>query len=418
MTRHLVVLALLVLPFADFRATAEDPPAQEARPRAIAEFEDAVAALAEKARPSLVRIAGHYQFGDEDQKKDPDFYVSNEFSGVIYSAEGHVITVASAVRGAKRIEVILGGDLQFEAETVGIDDLTNLAVVKFDPGAAKLAPVKFGDSDAVKPGHFVLAVGNPYGLSGSLSHGMVSGIRRSVGGGVSTLVGLMQITAPINPGDAGGLAVNSRGELIGILSSTFQRASAFDDWDQLFEEFKEGFDWDRFRKELKKNEGSANLPKDLQELVERLMEDRKKALAKRRSAGMRFPGEQLGAEGINFVTPSNTVKKVADALIRSGKVERGFLGIRVAPVEPALRKHLEIPPGRGVLVVIVTRGSPAAEAGLEMWDVVLSVDGQDIADIETLAELVMSKTGGETVTIKLLREKKELELKATIGKSK
>jgi S1-C subfamily serine protease len=415
-------LALLALaPLAAFRAVAEPPQPEPPRPRppAIAAFEDEIIQIAEAARPSLVQIACHFRFGDQ---KDADFYVANEFSGVVYAVESgkvDVVTVGSAVRGARKVEVVLADSASYEAEVVGVDDVTNLAVVRFDPGDRKLRPAQIGDSDTLRPGNFVLAVGNPFGLKASLQHGIVSGVRRTVGGWTTAQTGLIQVTASINPGDGGGLLLNSRGEVVGILSSTFQRASAFEDYEDLLNEYLEGFDWKEFLKKARQpKEGEALVPKDLKELVERLMEERKKQLLKYRQKGGRISPQALGAEGINFAIPSNLMKRIVGDLRKTGKVERGYLGIRVVPMDPALRKHLGLEPGRGIVVMWVEEDSPGHKAGLQVHDVILSVDGRDVDEIGVLAEVVGARREGEEVPIQIVRQGETMDLKATLTKRK
>ncbi len=412
-------LVLALAPLAAFRAQADPPPSEppRVRPPAIGQFEDEVGRLADGARPWLVRISCHYKVDDQ---KDGNFFVANEFSGLVLSVEKeavHVVTVGSAVRGARKVAVLAADGDDFTAETVGIDEVTNLAVVRFDPGETKFTAARFGDSDRVRPGNFVLAMGNPFGLEGSVANGIVSGVKRSIGGVVQPMMGMLQVTAPINPGDAGGLLLDSRGDVIGVLASTFQRASAYDDLESAFGEFLEGFDWEEFLKKVKQpKDGEALMPKDMKALVEKLMNERKKAiLKKRRNEGL-LSAQQLGAEGINFAIPSNLVLRIAGELKTNGRVERGYLGIRVMPLDSALRKHLGLPAGRGLVVATVESGSPAAEAGLQLYDVIVQVDGKDVSDVSSLAELIGGHKQGDSVAIKVRRGQEDKDFAATLGK--
>lgn len=417
--KHLRLAVLALAPFAAFGVQADPPPAQppRERPPAIAQFEDEVSRLAEGARPWLVRLSCHYQV---DEQKDGAFYVANEFSGVVLSVGKdavHVVTVGSAVRGARKVSVVVANGDDFDAETVGIDDVTNLAVIRFDPGEARFEAAKFGDSDRARPGAFVLALGNPFGLDGSVANGIVSGVKRSIGGMIQPMTGMLQVTAPVNPGDAGGILLDSRGEVIGVLASTFQRASAYDDLESAFGDFLEGVDWEEFLKKAKESKnGDGLMPKDLKELVEKLMNERRRALVKKRRNEGLLSVQQLGAEGINFAIPSNLVLRIAEQLKASGKVERGYLGIRVMPLDSALRKHLGIPAGRGLIVVMVESGSPAAMAGLQLHDVIVQVDGKDVVDVNSLAELVGGHRQGDAVAIKVRRGQEDRDFTATLGK--
>ncbi|KAF0243123.1 MAG: peptidase S1 and S6 [Planctomycetota bacterium] len=326
------------------------------------------------------------------------------------------MTVGSAVRGARKVEVFAPDGNDFTAETVGWDDVTNLAVVRFDPGDSKFVPARFGDSDRARAGSFVLALGNPFGLEGSVSNGIVSGVKRSVGGMVQSMTGMLQVTAPINPGDAGGLLLDSRGDVIGILASTFQRASAYEDLESVFDKFLEGFDWEKFLEEAKqKKDGQDLLPKDLKDLVEKLMEKRKKALLKSRRNDGLFSAQQLGAEGINFAIPSNLVLRIAGELKASGKVDRGYLGIGVVPLDNALRKHVGLPPGRGLLVTVVAPDSAAAQSGIQLYDVILEVDGKPVSDLSSLTELIGGHKQGDSVALKIRRGQEDKDVSAVLG---
>jgi len=409
--------ALALLPLAAFRAQA-DPPAgnREPAPRlpAIAAFEDEVARLAESARPWLVQISCHYRFGKGDE--DGDFVLRNEYSGAILGVEDRkawVVTVASAVRGARRVDVILPGGDDLPAEVVGIDDASNLALVSFDPENRKLQAAPLANNESLKPGQFVLALGNPYGREHSVASGVVSGVRRSVGGFGASFTGLIQITAAINPGDAGGILLNSRGEVVGILSSTFQRATT-GDVESLLDEFMEDFDWGAILRKARVKEGQDLVPRDLEALIRKLMEERKKALVKKRRSDSRIAAQDLGAEGINFAIPSSVVKRITGELRLHGKVDRGYLGVHVVPVESALRKHLGLEPGRGVEVLIVGPGSGAAEAGVEVHDVIVQIDGQDVRDMTSVAESVGVHKPGETVTLTIRRGNDERKVAVTL----
>lgn len=194
----------------------------------------------------------------------------NEFSrcsGVVLDNLGHVVTIASSIKGAEKVCIkTLSGKL-FPAKLVGIDNVTNLALVRVED-AQSFPCVAKGDSSKLSLGSFLISVGNPYGLQNSPSLGIVSGLERIVKFDDHLLLGLIQTTAAINPGDAGGLAVDSKGEFVGVICSTLGATKPM---------------------------GNA----------------------------MVLP------QGINFVIPSNTVYWVCDNLIKHGKVKRGRMGINV-----------------------------------------------------------------------------------------
>ena len=277
-----------------------------------------------------------------------------EGSGVVYDDQGHIVTNAHVVAGARQIRVTASsGGSALEAEPVGAFAPDDLAVVKVNGGSLK--PAVWGDSGKAEVGQMVMAMGNPLGLAGSVTNGIVSALHRTVstqGEGDfqgSTIADAIQTSAPINPGNSGGALVTLDGKVIGVPT-----AAASD------------------------------------------------------------PGAGGAAPGIGFATPSNTVKRIVPQLIRTGKVSdsgRAALGVVVRTiVDPQSGRR------SAVAVAEVTRGGGAAEAGIEAGDLILSVDGTATPDQTALSSVLANKKPGDVVTVEVQKpDGSEQQVKVTLG---
>lgn len=219
-------------------------------------IENAVMRIVKKVKNSVVSI--------KSCNGNSDFA---RHSGVILDTDGHIVTIASSLRNTKNICVKTLSKEFVPAKLIAIDDLTNLAVIKVE-NAKNFQSIAKGDSSKLEIGAFLISIGNPYGLQNSASLGIVSGTNRVVKFNDNLISGLIQTTASLNPGDAGGLAVNSRGEFAGVIYSTLGNSKPI---------------------------GNA----------------------------------MLMPQGINFIIPSNTVYWVCQNLIKYGKVNRGRMGISI-----------------------------------------------------------------------------------------
>lgn len=242
-------LFLLVQPFLFCQETQDVEPS-------LVDIENAVMNIVEKVKDSVVSI----EFCGNEKKK-------LKHSGVILNSEGYIVTIATSLNDVSNVCVKTNDGNMLTANVIGIDQVTNIAVIKVDSPEQLTSAIK-GDSSKLKLGSFLISIGNPYGLESSPSLGIVSGLERVVKLDEKLLIGLIQTTAAINPGDAGGLTVDSRGNFVGIICSTLGN----------FEPF-----------------GNAI----------------------------------VAPQGINFVIPSNTVCWVSEQLIQFGKVNRGRIGITV-----------------------------------------------------------------------------------------
>jgi putative serine protease PepD len=264
-----------------------------------------------------------------------------EGSGVVYDDKGDIVTNAHVVAGASKFEVSQAtGGKPLKGTLVGAFNADDLAVIKVT-GGTSLHPARFGDSSPLKVGQIVLAMGNPLGLSGSVTQGIVSALGRTVTSRSegpfpgATIANAIQTSAAINPGNSGGALVTLTGEVIGIPSS-----AAID------------------------------------------------------------PEVGAAAQGIGFAIPSRTVNLIVPQLIKSGKVTesgRAALGVRVRTIVDDSGQ-----PG-GVGIVTVTKGGPADKAGLQPGDTIVSVDGTPTHDQSALAEALAGLKPGDVAKVEIMR---------------
>ena len=285
-------------------------------------------------------------FGDPDGMfGSRNRYASSLGSGVIVSADGYVLTNNHVLgQGSiERVTVALGDKREFEAKIIGVDSWTDLALLKVD--ATNLPVIPWGDSSRLKVAEWVMAIGNPYQLSQSVSLGIVSALGRS-NVGISTYEDFIQTDAAINPGNSGGALVSARGELIGINTAIFAQSG--------------------------------------------------------------------GYQGIGFAVPSNLARHIADELKTYGAVRRGSIGyLEVAPLTTHIADQLKAPSADGVVVMDLRQGS-ASRAGLEQYDIILTVNGQKISDTATLLKIISDAPIGSTATVEILREGQRRTLRVPI----
>ena len=354
-------------------------------------------------------------------------------SGVVYDRAGHIVTVASSVPPGRRVKVTLADGRTLRATVRGRDPVSNLAVLEVNTGelqGKELVPVRWGRSADVRPGALVLAVGSSFGMGPSVTLGVVSAVERSVGGHAD----LIQITAPINPGDSGGMLVNSRGELVGIISATFGRAPSGEWLRDFFREMRrrwrvppalpdwfERFEPERFlrpRRDVPKGDRER-----LAEEIEVLLDGGRPGLHRGGNAwelllagpGLAPEGEvsvtispsiPVGSQGMNYAIPADEAKRVVEQLIRRGRVARGWLGVEI---------EARIDDRPGLEVARVMPGSPAEKAGIRSGDRLLAVDGVEVNRFARLARTIGSRAPGTRVKVKLLRNGKPLTVTVVLG---
>ena len=267
-------------------------------------------------------------------------------SGVIVSADGYVLTNDHVVAGADDIRVTLADRREVKARLVGTDPKTDLAVLKL-PGAS-YPVVALADSSRVEVAQVVLALGNPFGLSQTVTQGIVSAVGRA-DLGITDYEDFIQTDAPINPGNSGGALVDARGALIGINTAIFSQTG--------------------------------------------------------------------GYQGIGFAVPVNMARQVLDQLVKRGRVTRGYLGVSVQTVTPALARGIGLSAQRGVVVADVAPDSPAARAGLARGDVITAVDGTPVDDPGRFRNLIAGMRPGTTVKLTVLRDGREQTLDVSVGET-
>jgi serine protease Do len=271
-------------------------------------------------------------------------------SGVIVSSDGYLVTNNHVVQRASSIEVQLRDKRSFKGKVVGADPDTDVAVVKID--GKDLPTAALGDSSSLHVGDIVMAFGNPFNFSFSVTRGSVSAIGRP-GSQINKLENFIQTDAAINPGNSGGALVNVRGQVIGI--NTF--------------------------------------------IV----------------SGNSGPGSEGGFLGLGFAIPSNTVKHVMEDLVKTGKVSRGYLGVSLGILDDKMAREFKLPDTSGALVEDVTPDSPADKAGIKNGDVIRKLDGQKVEGSEELTNTITSMKPGTTVNLEVFRDGKPMNVKVTLG---
>jgi len=265
-------------------------------------------------------------------------------SGVIVTADGYVLTNSHVVDGADQIQVTLGDRREFKAKLVGADPKSDVAVLKL-PGAG-FATIALGDSSKTQVAEVVLAIGNPFGLDGTVTMGIVSAVGRA-NLGIADYEDFIQTDAAINPGNSGGALVSAGGALIGINTAIFTQSG--------------------------------------------------------------------GYMGIGFAVPINMARQVMDQLVSRGRLNRGYLGVAVQDVTPAIVRGLGLSVEGGILVSDVTPGGPAAQAGLQRGDVITSIDGKPVTDVGHFRNLVAGTAPGTRVQLTILRNGRQQAAEVAIG---
>jgi len=267
-------------------------------------------------------------------------------SGFIIDPSGLIVTNNHVVGEAAKVEIILQDNTRYPAKVVGRDPHTDLAVLKITPDKP-LPSVAFGDSSAAQVGDWVVAVGNPFGLGGSVTTGIISARGRDIHSG--QFDDFLQIDAPINRGNSGGPTFNLNGEVIGINTAIYSP-----------------------------NGGSV---------------------------------------GIGFAVPSNVAKTVVAQLEAHGKVSRGWLGVQIQEVTPAIAASLGLHDEHGAIVAAVTPDSPGAKAGLKQGDVILSFNGGEVKQLRDLPRLVSAMAPGSAASLTVWRNGQSSELRTTLGEA-
>ncbi len=288
-------------------------------------------------------------------------------SGFVVDKAGHIVTNYHVIQGADEIRVSFSNRDTVEAQLVGSDPSTDLAVLQVDTSATALTPLPLGDSDKVEVGDPVVAIGNPFGLDRTATSGIVSALQRLITApNRYTIDHVIQTDAPINHGNSGGPLLNSRAQVIGVNTQI----------------------------------ETGGVPNS-------------------------------GNVGIGFSVPSNTVKDVVAQIMRTGRVDRAYLGISGQAVNSVVAETYNLPVAKGVLVESVTSGSGAGKAGLQGGetqvvvagetyvlggDIIVSFDGKQISSIEQLRDAIAGHKPGDKVSLVIYRKAKKTSVTVTLAR--
>ena len=284
-------------------------------------------------------------------------------SGFVIDKDGHILTNYHVIADARQVEVTLHNRKKYKATVVGTDPPHDLAIIQIK--APDLVPAVLGDSRNLQVGQKVYAIGNPFGLSGTMTRGIVSSIRPVREPNGATIDEAIQTDAAINPGNSGGPLMNWHGEVIGIntmiLSSVNQNA------------------------------------------------------------------------GIGFAIPINTAKAVLNDLVTLGRVRRPALGVKSIPITPELADEIGLASDYGLLIVGVTSGGSADQAGLRAGteraylgnipimlggDLIVAIDGEKVQDEQDLTQMMNNHRAGDTVKVTIYRGKKKLDVNVALGEAR
>ncbi|MBD0329425.1 MAG: trypsin-like peptidase domain-containing protein [Thermoleophilia bacterium] len=292
-------------------------------------------------------------------------------SGFVLDKSGHIVTNYHVVKdvheNSGQISVSFSNREGVEARIVGVDEATDVAVLKVDQQSQALTPLRLGNSDRIKVGDPVVAIGNPFGWERTVTAGIVSALqRRIVSPGNDPIDRVIQIDAAINQGNSGGPLLDRFGAVVGVNTAIFT--------------------------------GS--------------------------------PTEQ-GFVGIGFAIPVNTVKEIAGQLIEDGKVDRAFLGVEVQELNPRVARLFRLPVQRGLLVTRVIEGSAAEKAGIRAGttnvvvdgvsyrvggDIIVAIDGQRTTEFVDLGSVVGAKKPGDEIEVELFREDEREKVEVKLGR--
>lgn len=306
---------------------------------------------AKKVTSGVVHIRTSY--GPGDFSSNPlEMYLESPArssgSGVIISDDGYIVTNNHVVEDASNIEVVMSNNQRYFAKLIGTDPTTDLALLKVRANA--LPFIRYGDSDKITPGEWVLAVGNPFDLNSTVTAGIVSAKARNIkileDKNNLEVEAFIQTDAAVNPGNSGGALVNLRGELIGINSAIATSSGSF--------------------------------------------------------------------QGYSFAIPVSLVKKVMDDLLEFGIVQRGLLGIQIVDVNAGMAENFNLDVSQGAYVDHVNKESAAEKAGIQSGDVIIGIEGYEVRSVSELQERVARHRPGREIQVVFLRGHERHEVMARL----
>jgi len=337
---------------ADINLGATEPPVK--LDADASSFSQAFIEVAAKVTPAIVQITVVSERDNPHQDwfffpfKDLPKEQKGSGSGIIISQDGYILTNNHVVEKATKVSVGLSDKREFDAKVVGTDPLTDLAVIKID---AKNLPVAYlGNSDDLKVGQWVMAIGNPLSLTSTVTAGIVSAINRGQLGLIRDSYGVenfIQTDAAINPGNSGGALVDLSGAVIGVNSA------------------------------IASSGGGTYI-------------------------------------GYGFAIPINLAKSVSQDLIAHGKVSRGYIGINIGEVDDAIAKSIGLDKPRGIIIQGIVEDGAASKSDIRAGDVILEIDGRPVNKPNELQSYVASLAAGTTVKLKLFRDGETIERNVTL----
>lgn len=268
-------------------------------------------------------------------------------SGVIITEDGYIVTNNHVIDGATDLEVTLNNNKSYKAEIIGTAPQSDIALIKINTDE-KLSYIPFGNSNTAKIGEWVLAVGNPFNLTSTVTAGIISAKSRDLNEYDGNFQSFIQTDAAINPGNSGGALVNTRGELIGINTAITSQTGSY--------------------------------------------------------------------VGYAFAVPSNNARKIVEDILEFGDVQRGILGINGDNLTKQVMEKYDLNETQGVVITNVGEDSGAKKAGLKEGDVIKEIDGLKIKKFSDLTGYVNSKSPNDIITVKILRENRELSVPVTLTK--
>jgi serine protease Do len=330
--------------------------------------------VVEAASPSMQGFPFGFGFGFNSPSQQPQQQALG--SGFEWDAQGHIVTNNHVVDGASQITVTFSDGTTVDAKLVGADPTSDLAVIQVQVPASQLHPVTMGDSNQVKVGQLAVAIGNPYGLSGTMTQGIISALERSLPvqsssnsnlqqqGPTYEIPDVIQTDAAINPGNSGGVLVDAQGEVIGVTAAIQSTVDA--------------------------------------------------------------------NSGIGFVIPSSIVEHVVPALIQTGHYDHPWIGITGTSLTSDLAKAMSLDPTqKGALVIDVVPNGPAAKAGIQGsteqatisgvqtpvgGDVIIAIDGNPVNNFEDVSSYLINNTqAGQTISLTVLRKGSKKTVQLTLG---
>ena len=338
----------------------------------VAAFEDVLSNIYEKALPSVVYIQVPSPAAEalRGMPGIPDDLLWSAGSGFVWDTQGHIVTnhhvVENVIDQSNEVTVIFADSTQATATVVGGDPHSDLAVIKLEQGDWNLQPATLGDSNQVNVGQLAVAIGAPFGQEFTMTSGIVSAVGRNIMGQEQfSIPEVIQTDSAINPGNSGGPLLDRLGRVIGINTQIISRTGNY--------------------------------------------------------------------SGVGMAVPVNIARRVVPALIADGKFSYPWLGITIATIDAAYAKELDLPEGsRGALIGYIVDGSPADKAGFRSSESTISIDGIEYpagGDIITaigpnavtgfsdlIAHLTYHNSPGDTVTFTILRDGKQQEIEATLGR--